>query len=112
MGLRHLKTDLEIDLCKHTHFAHAIHGYDATSGVFGIGKCTTLKLISDISNVFSDECSSNIDIEQAGKTGFVALYGGGPNIDLNILYYERFSRKVATNATFVHPRFSPNFYSC
>lgn len=67
MGLRHLKTDLEIDLCKHTLFAHAIHGYNATSGVFGIGKCTTLKLISDISNVFSDECSSNIDIEQAGK---------------------------------------------
>lgn len=112
-NIKSLKRELGIDNCKHILFTHAILGCDTTSGVFGIGKGTALKLMNTNEHfrhqalVFLKQNSSKTDIEAAGEAALVALYGGGPTNSINSLRFEKFCQKVATNTTFVHPQTLP-----
>lgn len=111
--IKGLKRDLGIENCKHILFAHAILGCDTTSGLFGIGKGTALKLMNTNERfrhqalVFLEQNSRKTDIEKAGEAALVALYGGGQTNNINSLRFEKFCQKVAANISFVHPQTLP-----
>ena len=111
--IKALKRDIEEVASSNILFCHAILGCDTTSVIFGIGKGTALKIINkderfrEYGEVFKSESASKSEIEAAGQAALVALYGGGPSVDIDSLRHEKFLQKVSTSTVFVHPQVLP-----
>jgi len=108
-----VKEKLGPDICNSILFLHAILGCDTTSQLYGFGKGVSLKKFKSSKHfqmqakVFSAAESSPNDIMVAGEEALVDLYNGNPREGLDSLRYKCFSKKVATNTTFVLPQTLP-----
>ena len=76
---------------EHILFAHAWSGCDTTSAPFGKGKSSVWNLIKknelfrEVSVVMSDVWVEKEDVSKASIAGFVIMYGGNSNDQLNKL---------------------------
>ena len=92
---------------------HVILGCDTTSGIYGIGKKTALKLASTSAplrgyvQVFNDPQASNVDLTFAGEDALVALYKDRPGKKLDLLRLQKFHQKVIVSKSVVDPKVLP-----
>ena len=84
-------------------FIHSWSGYNTTSATFGHGKINLLKKIQvseevqQISVLMSDSHMTADEIGKAGIRLFVILFGGKPNVSLNVLRYAKFLDLVSSS---------------
>ena len=94
-------------------FIHALLGCDTTSSVHGLGKGSSLKLISADSafqghaQVFTNPESTRGDIIVAGEAALSSLYKAPPGVSLDLLRLQHFHQKVIISKSFVDPQVLP-----
>lgn len=81
-------------------FLHAFTGCDSTSAIFNKGKIQVInnlkkqKHLQKAVKVFYSDNAHPDEIDTAGEKFFVAIYGGQPGEELNILRYHLFARSM------------------
>ena len=108
-----LKKALGDDVCKSLLFAHAILGCDTTSKPFGIGKTTSLKLLttnftfqSQAAKFYEKNIARN-EIMNAGEMAMIIIYGGPIHEGINTLRYKIYQRKISVANSLVDPQEIP-----
>ena len=112
-NIKAVKQRLGPDMCQHILFLHAVLGCDTTSRLHGIGKGASLKKYQT-NNSFREQAmvlhsrsASTHDVTRAGERALVIIYNGRSTDTLDSLRHQRFSEKVASSATHVHPQTLP-----
>ena len=96
------------DLCRALLFLHSFTGCDTTSGFYGIGKSTSLKLflnnpsLLQLASIFlkPDQCSD--DIKNAGEKIATIPYRGNCNDDVGMLRKQILAKQITTSKSFVN----------
>ena len=107
-----IKEALGIIVCKNILFIHAIAGCDTTSGLFGIGERSPLKMLKENEHFrknarkFNKDNSTSKEIMEAGEILLSHLYKGKGTEDLNKMRY-MFCEKFVTLKSQVEPQMLP-----
>ena len=108
-----IKEALGVIVCKNLLFIHAIAGCDTTSGLFGIGKGSPLKMFKENEHFrknarkFNKDNSTSKEIMEAGEILLSHPYKGKGTEDLNKMRYNMFCEKLVTLKSQVEPQMLP-----
>ena len=112
--LRKTKTVLGVKVIQIIIFVHAILGCDTTSRLHGLGKASSLKMVTKneqflrLAHLFcGDAYTLKEGIIKAGEDVLVYLYNGSEQDDLNSLRYKRFCEKVKSGSKAVEAKCLP-----
>ena len=105
-----IKEALGVIVCKNILFIHAIAGCDTTSGLFGIGQGSPLKMLKENEHFrknarkFNEDNSTSKEIMEAGE---ILLSHGEGTEDLNKMRYNMFCEKLVTLKSQLEPQMLP-----
>ena len=112
--LRKTKTVLGVKVIQVILFVHAILGCDTTPRLHGLGKASSLKMVTKNEQFLclayllcGDAETSKEAIVKAGKDVLVYLYNGSEQDDLNSLSYKQFCEKVKSGSKAVEAKCLP-----
>ena len=102
-----IKEALGVIVCKNILFIHAIAGCDTTSGLFGTGQGSPLKMLKENEHFrknarkFNKDNSTSKEIMEAGE---ILLSHGEGTEDLNKMRYNMFCEKLVTLKSQLEPQ--------
>ena len=113
ISIQEVRAKLGEQVCRQLPAIHAVGGCDTTSGIFGIGKGTILKRITDnagsvdLTDILQDPLATLSDVVNAGLKLLLMIYGAQVDGSLNSLRYTVFCHMSATSLARPKPQKLP-----